>query len=264
MTGCFVRALWGDFQIPNFQHVVDEVKWCLAQPHQPEPTFWYAYGEANRDFLAGLGLSPVPMSSGPFVRWFGDEGKDEQPLHYATIRYGSAMWRMKYPAIRHALETHLDAVWLDLDTVLTQPLPMDFWERMRAGNVFQCTLQQNHKRRAGWRPDDNEPRKTPGGNWQYFRGIDAIDRLLRIYSEHPDEWDLTVLARLVDELMGGTWKGSAAYKELGYEPYCHSLGHYEKRQIHKPEVRLFKTEWRKPRLTKSGKSEPPWVLAKGK
>lgn len=256
-AGCFVHAIFGDFRIPNYQSVLDEVSWCLGRPHQPEPTLWYCYGEANRDFLAGLGLRPTMMSREPFSR-FGSL-VEERSHHYNTIRFGSSIWRHKYPAVRDALSAYPAAVWLDLDTVLQSPLPADFWDRMAKGAAFQATLQQNFKRRAGWRGEKNEPRKTPAGACLYFRGTEAVEKLMAIYAEKPHEWDLVTLARLTDDLMGG-WKGSEQYKALGYEPYCHSLGRFEKRQVHKPEAQMFVTEWRKPRLTKSGPSESPYML----
>ncbi len=256
-NGCFVRALWGDYRIPNFSQVLDEVKWCIAQPHQPEPTVWYAYGWPNYVWLKEHSCGPQLFDQMSFRR-FTDE-PDEIAKEFNIIRYGSTMWRMKYPPIREALRKHQACVWMDLDTVLMEPLPSDFWARMARGAEFQCTLQQNHRKRAGWRPLTNEPRKTPGGNWIYFRGTNAIDRLLRLYEEYPTEWDLTILARLTDELMGGTFKGSAAYKELGYEPYCHSLGKYTTRQIHKPEQVLFQTHWRKLGLAKAAKKLPQEV-----
>lgn len=267
MSGCFVRAIFGDARIPNFAHVLDEVRWCLAQPHQPTPTLWFAFGRANAAYLTSLGVAPILMDESPFSR-FGS-GRDEQPHHYATVRYGSSIWRMKYPAIRQALQTHQEVVWLDLDTVLTQPLPADFWARMGQGAAFQGTLQQNHRKRAGHRmqqtwegkgPVDDDARKTPAGACLYFRGLEAIDRLLAMYAERPFEYDLHVLARLTDELMGG-WKGWQRYKEQGFEPYCHSLGKYEKRQLFTPEERLFVTYWRKPRLRGYGPSETPYMMA---
>jgi len=250
--GCFVRALWGDRLIPIFQQVLDEVTWCLEQPHQPAPTAWYAYGWENYKWLKQHGCDAELLDELPFRVFANATAEENADPEYIT-RYGSSMWRHKYPAIREALRHYPAVVWMDLDTVLTGPLPKDFWGRMAAGAEFQCTLQQNFRKRAGWRGLDNEPRKTPGGNWMYFRGTNAIDRLLRLYEEHPGEWDLTVLARLTDELMGGTWLGSAAYKEQGYEPYCHSLGRRAGRQIYPPEETLFLTHWRKTGLVKIGK-----------
>lgn len=267
MSNTFLRVIFGDKRIANFQSVLDEVRWCIAQPFQPSPTLWYVYGRENADFLRSLGIDPIVMDEESFCRFGSD--REEQAHHYATIRYGSACWRHRYPAIRHALESHSAIVSLDLDTVLTEPLPPDFWDRMAAGACFQATLQQNHRKRAGHRmkqtwdgkgPVDEDARKTPAGACLYWRGTQAVDIVLRMYAERPFEYDLHLLARMTDELMGG-WKGWNRYKELGFEPYCHSLGKHEGNQLFKPERRLFWTHWRKPRLRSTGPSETPYMLA---
>lgn len=269
MSSCFLRLLFGDSAIDNFASVLEEVKWCFAQPYQPEPCLWFAYGIENAAFLQSCGIEPILMDSESFCR-FGSDAP-ERAHHHATIRYNSSCWRMKYPCIRYALERFSECVYLDLDTVLTEPLPADFWERMGQGACFQATLQSNHRKRSSWRmkqtwpgkgPVDEDSRKTPAGAVLYFRGLDPIDRLLRLYAERPFEFDLHILSRLTDELMGG-WKGWHRYKELGFEPYCHSLGKFENRQLFKPpEQRLFLTHWRKPRLRGYGPSETPYMLAK--
>jgi len=268
VSGCFVRALFGDAKIPNFQHVLDEVKWCMAQPFQPSPTLWFAYGRENADYLASLGVEPLLMDADAFCR-FGSE-REEQAHHYATVRHGVSVWRMKYPCIRAAMERHGECIWLDLDTVLTKPLPADFWPRMADGQPFKATLQINCRKRAGWRVKqtwpgkgpqiDEDARKTPAGACLYFRGLEVVDKLLALYAAKPFEYDLHILAMLTDNLMGG-WKGWREYKTMGFEPYCHSLGSYEKRQIFKPEERVFVTEWRKPRLRGYGPTETPYMLA---
>ena len=268
-TGVFLRVLFGDHRVPNFQTVLDEVWWCIEQPHQPTPTLWYCYGRENAAYLRSVGLDPVVMDEESFSR-FGSDAP-ERAYHFNTIRYGSAIWRHRYPAIRHALERHPAVVSLDLDTILTQPLPADFWERLGCGASWQGTLQQNHRKRAGWRmkqtwegkgPVDDDARKTPAGAFLYWRGTEAIDTVLKFYAARPFEYDLHVLAKLSETYMGGSWQGWRRYNELGMEPYCFSLGRHERRQIFAPEVRLFVTHWRKPRLRSYGPSEVPYMRAK--
>ncbi len=256
--GCFVRALWGDHKIPNFQQVLDEVKWCLERPYQPAPMLWCCYGKANGDYLRSLGIEPATLDAEGFSRFAAEA--EEAPTRHYTERFGSDMFRHKYPAIRYALERYPDAVWLDLDVEMTEPLPVDFWRQCRKRAVFQSVLQQNHRKYAsqrmaqqwpGKRHETDDSRKTPCGNLLYFRGLDTIDRALRLYAQYPNNWDLAVLSRLVDELMGGVWKPEPAYKEMGFDPGFHSLGKFEKsRQHFPPESRLFLTQWRKTGITK--------------
>lgn len=266
--GCFVRALFGDRAIKNFDDVLEEVRWCAERPHQPDPTFWYAFGEENRDYLASLGLKPVMLDPAGFSR-FG-RGDEENAHHHNIIRYGNSIWRHKYPCVRDALDKYPACVWLDLDTVLEAPLPTDFWGRMAQGADFQATLQQNFRKRAGWRmqqkwpgkgPADEDARKTPAGACLYFRGLRAIEIVERLYAERPFEWDLHILARLEEELQGGQWQGLEAYAKSGIEPYCHSLGKKEGRQLFKPQERIFVTYWRKRRLGGFGESDLPWKMA---
>jgi hypothetical protein len=110
-------------------------------------------------------------------------------------------------------------------------------------------------------PVDDDARKTPAGAFQYYRGIEPVKILLDIYATRPFEYELHVLAQLTEALMGGQWQGWPQYKTLGFEPPCHSLGRFEKRQLFKPEDRLFVTHWRKPRLRSYGPSEVPYMLA---
>jgi hypothetical protein len=268
MSGVCLRVLFGDKLVANFPAVLDEVKWCLEQPYQPPKTLWYVYGLENAAFLRSLGVTPILMDTEPFCRFGSD--RHEQAHHYNTIRYGSSCWRHRYPPIRHALETHDEVVSLDLDTILMEPLPADFWQRMGQGACWQGTLQQNHRARSGWRKsqtwegklvDHEDSRKTPAGAFLYWRGFKAIDIMLRLYAERPFEYDLHVLAKMSDELMGG-WKGWARYKELGYEPYCFSLGKHQGRQLFQPEQQTWVTHWRKSRLRSTGPSEDPYMLAR--
>ncbi len=249
VTGCFVRCLFGDHQILNFPGVLDEARWCVVQP-QPEPLLWYCYGEANRDHLRACGVEPTMLSPEPFCQFGHDDGKGIK--QQGIVRGGSSLWRHKYPAIADALERYPAAVWLDMDTLLSGLLPPDFWARMAKGQAFQGTLGQFGMKHARWRTED--VRKIPLGAFLYWRGRETIRRMLDLYAEHPAEWDMIVLARLVDEMMGG-WKGTEAYKAMGFNTYCHVLVRYLRSQIWAPEVRLFCTYMKRKQTVREALSE---------
>lgn len=255
MTGCFVQELWGsEATAPNFAEMRAEVAWAMNQPFRPKPLRLYVYGRDNYDFVRSLGENPILLGEDPSGVYGGRIEAD------GAIVGGVSIWRNKYDGIRDALTHYPHVVHLDFDSLLTKPLPPDFWQRIAEGPAFKASLQQNFRKHAGHRVVQSWPgkkhatddaRKTPVGAFLYFRGLDVIDRLLRLYDEHPREWDLAVLSRLVDDLMGG-WKGAEAYRAMGFEPGCHSLGRHVGRQTFKPkdEDVLFLTTWRKTGLRK--------------
>ncbi len=241
--GCFVRCLFGDHRIFNFPGVLDEARWCVAQ-RQPEPLLWYCYGEANRDHLRSCGVEPTMLSPESFCQFGHDDGRGIK--QQGIVRGGSSLWRHKYPAIADALERYPAAVWLDMDTLLSGPLPSDFWACMGKGQAFQGTLGQFGMRRVWWREEDI--RKLPLGMFLYWRGRETIRRMIDLYAEHPGEWDQVVLARLVDEMMGG-WKGPEAYRAMGFQVYCHTIYKGRSNLVFDSEVPLFVTRVRnKPTL----------------
>jgi len=216
--------------------VLNEVKWCVERPHQPEPTLWYVFGEANRDVLRDCGCHPIMLSPEPFCYFGHDDGSGIS--HDGLVRGGSSLWRHKYPAIADALHVYPAAVWLDFDTFPSGVVPADFWTRLAAGAAFQGTLGQMGMKRAKWRTCDE--RKIPLGAMLYFRGRESIQAMLDLYAEHPGEWDMVVLARLADQMMGG-WKGPEEYVKQGFQLYCHILLRRLRWQVYAPEQRLFVT-----------------------
>lgn len=233
-SGCFVRCLWGEDSYPVRKGVLHNLKHAMKAQFQPTPTLWFCYGRNNADVLWNLGIEAMMLDEQPISN-FGLTG-DKNAQRYGTVNWGQNFWRHKYPPLRHALAVHEAAVWLDLDTNLTQPLPDDFWDRMAQGRELQSSLRQFHQRRAHWR-GKADIRKIPCGSFIYVRGQSVIDRIEYFYDQMRLHWDPDVLARTLDDLWGG-WKGAEAYKRDGWEPYCHTH-ELPRAQIHKPEIGLF-------------------------
>lgn len=237
-NGIFVRCLWGrsDYVVrEGIMKELDEATGCKFKI----PTQWYCYGEENLVELQKRGIDDaILLDKEPICR-FGATG-ERNPDKAGITNWGRSMWTHKYPPMAHALAFHHDAIWVDLDTNPTCVLPDDLWDRMRQGQPFQCSLRQGSRPRAVWRGLE-DTRKTPCGSLMYFRGQEWIKRCLEIYDMYPTEWDLIILSRLVDDMWGG-WKGIQAYKDAGFEPYCHA---HTANQIFAPEQAIFRSHKKK-------------------
>ena len=235
MTGTFVYGLWGNPELmPRRAKILEEIEQWLQTDHRPEPWEVYVYGENNRDWLADHGIPCTMLHPDPLVDFYHVGGPPE-PWGKGQMVWGNcSIWRHKTGIIESAINRHGTVVWLDWDSILVQPLPEDFREKMSRGQPIQMSLIQYSRRYCSWRQDDQ--RKVPVGGFVYCRRRDIMAKVNRQYAKERDWVDQTVFAQVMDELAGG-WSGPDAYRDMGFEPYCHSV--YS--QIHAPESTVFST-----------------------
>jgi hypothetical protein len=126
----------------------------------------------------------------------------------------NGQWRRKVISMRRTLEEHEQVLWLDIDCVLTRPIPPDFWRLLARGAALQAPLQEHDRRHAFFR-QGNAARYLIGGWCWYCRETSILDRLLEIMDEHPDFIDEHALSFAIDEMTGG-WQGPDHYRERGH------------------------------------------------
>lgn len=237
MTGTFIYGLWGSADLtPRRAKILEEIeRWSEAE-HRPDPWVVYVYGENNRDWLAARGIPCTMLHPDPLVDFYGVGGPPE-PWGKAQMVWGRCcVWRHKTGIMQEAMKRHGTIVWLDWDTVLLQPLPCDFWDRMALGRPIQMSIVQYHRIRCYWRERGRGQRTVPEGAFIYCRRRGIISRVNRKYDKHRDLVDQDLFASVMDEMADG-WPGSEGYKTMGFEPYCHHI--YS--QIHEPETVVFRT-----------------------
>lgn len=237
MTGTFVYGLWGNPELmPRRAKILEEIEQWLQTDHRPEPWEVYVYGENNRDWLADRGVPCTMLHPDPLVDFYGVGGPPE-PWGHGQMAWGRCCtWRHKTGIMQAAIKQHRTIVWLDWDTILTQPLPADFWTRMGQAQPIQMSIIRYRRPRCYWRADRAAKRSVPEGAFIYCRDRSIISRVNRKYDKHRDLVDQELFGNVMDEMAGG-WPGDDGYKAMGFEPYCHHI--YS--QIHQPETVVFRT-----------------------
>jgi hypothetical protein len=222
MKRSFVRILWGDFlqedlpSLPDLEKeygfkfdkenkilirrfkIDNDIKKCMEQKFI-EPFAVYTFGEKNHKQLIDMGIKSVLIH--------------KEPYKYHPIR---GVYKHKIYAHQYIMNDFDEVVFLDWDTYLTKPLPVDFWERMGKKEIFQASLGKYRTPRINHRKDIQENRLIPTGAFVYMRDKSIPERLVK-YNEGANAWSCEpAFARLTDEMTGG-WKGIEKYWEL-FEP----------------------------------------------
>ena len=237
MTGTFIYGLWGSPEMaPRRAKILMEIERWLRTKYRPEPWEIYVYGQNNRDWLAYHGIASTMLHADPLVDFCKVGGPPSPRGHGQLVWDDCSIWRHKTELMSAAIAKHRTIVWLDFDTVLRQPLPDDFWERMAAGQPVQMSSLYYRRPYCFWRKRGHARRIMPEGAFIYCRSRRIIARVNRRYAKHRRLIDQEVFASVMDEMTGG-WPGHKRYKALGFEPYCHHIY----KQVHKPEVMLFET-----------------------
>lgn len=161
----------------------------------------YCWGDRNRDEAAKLGIPAVLV--------------DARENVWGSV-YPGSMWRHKIEAWRMALQEYQEVVFLDLDIMQLQPVPSDFWTRLRAKSPFQANLLQYACRKAPWRSVDS--RKVPSAAFVYLGHREVPETLARLSDEHPTWTEEIVAAHYTDCLANG-WQGVDHWATT-HEPYC--------------------------------------------
>lgn len=230
MRRAFVSGLWGDQHVQRRSKVKRDIANMLKREFQPEPRIAYCYGQENFDYLTRLGLSTRLADDSP-VKDFLQSG-NRSPNESGNVNFGVSMWRHKLEILDLALQEFDEVIWLDWDCWLHAPLPPEFWEHLNNGARLQASLRMYRRRQCRWRNSD--PRKVPSAAWIYLRCRELSSQLLRTHDQYPLLREEQVMARTIDDLMGG-WQGPSAWFDQGYEPFCF----YVRGQLRSPLLHLF-------------------------
>ena len=218
----FVRVLWGEFlsddlsnlsdleQQYNFKFdkenkilirrfkIEDDIKKCM-QKEFIEPFTVYTFGEKNHKQLTDMGIKSVLIH--------------KEPYKYTPIK---GIYKHKIDAWQYIMNDFDEVVFLDWDTYLTKPLPVDFWERMNKKEIFQAVLGKYKTARIHYRTDLKSNHLIPLGAFVYMRDKSIPEKLTK-YNVGSNAWSCEpAYAQLTDELSGG-WQGIQKYWEL-FEP----------------------------------------------
>lgn len=238
MQGTFIYGLWGNEDLtPRRAKILREIeRWSQAK-HRPQPWIVYVYGQNNRDWLDERSIPCIMLHTDPLVDFY-EVGGPPEPWGKGQMAWGDCSeWRHKTEIMLRAMkQLRRPIVWLDWDTVLVKPVPDDFWRRMGQGQPVQMSIIQYRRVHCYWRARHDGRRTVPEGAFIYCRDRRIMSRVNRKYNKHRDVTDQAIFAMVMDEREKG-WPGRDEYKELGYEPYCHTI--YA--QIHKPEMTIFRT-----------------------
>lgn len=255
MKRSFVRVLWGDFlddanpQLKDYEteynftfnkdnkvmirrfKIDEDIKKCLEQKFI-EPFVVYTFGEKNHKQLLSMGIKSILIH--------------KEPYKYNPVR---GLYKHKLDAHQYMMEDFDEIVFLDWDTYLIKPLPVDFWERLNKKESFQAVLGEYRTARINHRLDSKSNQLIPMGAFVYMRDKSIPLRLIEL-NKGSNSWSCEpAFARLTDERMGG-WKnlleGLNKYWEL-FEPefYINKRSAYRfLKQFQKPDV-CFKNGFEK-------------------
>jgi hypothetical protein len=249
----FIHGLWGDGEFHKFEKCFRDIKTTRELPDQPLPCHNYVYGTENHKRLADIGVEATLL--GPDGLWdvfgvgdrrswnpasmpHGRVGKQREKLMDAGFyAWGVSLLYWKFLICQAALQEYDEIVWLDWDEHLEEPLPDDFWDRLRQGPTIQATLRQFCNWQAIWRAGADR-RKIPSAAFVYMRGKEVADELVKSYNDPKHHlWrEEQVMGEYIERQLGiEEWKGHLYYHEQGFDPYCHWVNG----QVYEPEIRLF-------------------------
>jgi len=214
----FVRGLWGDAIVSRHGAILAQLE-AAASKLQPAPLKVYCYGIENYQYTKRLGFDCVLMDHRPIVSFGLSEQRN--PGHRGVVNFGHQIWRHKLAIIERALKESSECMWLDWDCNLTRSIPRGFMRRLRKGRDFQGTLIEMRQVQCVWRrvyfPDEGKSRrKVIEGALLYFRGTQAIERIIELQDTYPNLVDQQIFGMYTDEVLGG-WPGLEAYKSSGFE-----------------------------------------------
>ena len=221
MSGCFVRALWGDELIDRWADRPYEVAECRKRQPQPEPSVLVAFGQQNADMAREAGWEVILASEEPVVNLTGKQ--DRNAGHYfGSYPWGITMYAHKFLAVAAALDAGWgEVVFLDLETAMLLPLPDDFWQVLGAGQRLQCPLYCYHNKRY---KHHERPRTVASAPAFYCRDASVMDECLAIAKEYPNCTEEVHMRLWMDRQTDG-WKGENHYVSEGYQFPYHEKRH---------------------------------------
>ncbi len=212
MKGCFIRLLFGDALIDRREAVVREVSLSRQFP-QPEPLVFWAMGQENLRIAKEAGWDARLLCEEPVLNFTGQTERHPERL-CGFLPYGTNVFHAKFLALAETIKLGYDqAVFLDLDIGMVEPLPTDFWQRLEVGREIQTELRTYHRRICRWRKEGQ--RTVCWAAAIYVRGLPICERLLSTAQAHPEWFEQWVMSLMTDEMLGG-WTSIEAFKAAGF------------------------------------------------
>ena len=200
----FIRGLWGihekSHRILQRRFRTDTDIQNILKCKYNEPFVTYIFGKDNYKALSSLGFNCKLIL--------------DEPQAFDLVKY---QFRNKLEMIKYALynDGYDELVYLDWDCVPIKPLSSNFWEELGKKQPFQACLQQYHRKKCHWRPD--ELRKVPNGGFIYMREKTLMDEACKLWEETgKNDTDEIAFAKMTDNMIGG-WKGKEEYWK-NFEP----------------------------------------------
>jgi len=216
VRGCFVRLLFGDSLVDRREAVVREVSLSRQFP-QPEPLVFWAMGRENLEIARAAGWDAKLLCEESVLNLTGQTERHPE-RERGFLPYGTNVFNAKFLALQETIRLGYDqAVFLDLDIGMVQPLPADFWERLEAGREIQTGLRTYHRKICKWRRDGQ--RTVCWAAAIYVRGLSICEQLLAAARQHPEWYEQWIMSLVTDNMLGG-WTNADAYRSAGfYFPY---------------------------------------------
>jgi len=206
MNRGFIRVLWGIHQRDRWHRhrtYIESNFHYLKLNKYEGPFTAFVFGEDNYKQLVDMGYNCELVDKNPCV-W--DMEKEQ--------------FRHKIEALKLGMQKFDEMVFLDWDTQLIKPLPVDFWEKLKFKSSLQVSLRKYFRDRITWRKEDANI--VPTAAFIYIRDKKIPDRLIEIWEELNRPWtEEMVLMKYIDEIMGG-WKGLEEYWN-NFEPNFFNL-----------------------------------------
>lgn len=209
MTSRFIVALWDD-QDRWREKVHAELKRSELNRRGRGPSghamlreigaVAYCFGDACEAMARDYGLATVRL-------------KDTR-----LYRYPNGYLCRKFQAMQAALVDFDEVLLLDVDMILQNDLPADFWDRVGGRQPIRAPLQAHKNRKCRWRPLDGR-RFWASAAFMYCRDRRIAGRLIDLMDKHPHFMDEHALCYCIDQRMGG-WRDHQAWIDEGYHLPC--------------------------------------------
>lgn len=206
----FARTLWGFYgdERPLYRcrgNMDADLELQLLSKYEPTIDITtYVFGEENFKQLVDKGLKCKLIDKRPMV-WDG----------------ATQMFRHKLEVFKYAIEDYDEFVFLDLDCILIQPLPTNFWEKHYEKASIQGSLMQYKRRKMKfWRKTNQGA--NPCACYIYIREKKIPEELIQTWEAIGKPLsEEVVIAKYMDDMIGG-WQGLDKYYEL-FEPHFFSV-----------------------------------------
>ena len=206
MKSAVIRGIWGDRNQGHGDKDIFKSAKRIVENKEP-CDFIYVYGKDNAKELEQIGLKVVLLHSDP----------NNYPEEFRKTPY---RWGNKLRIIREALTSFDEVVWMDLDVHQVNPMPIDFWEKLRKGPMLKAALEIRIRSSfsAVWRlPKFNmtQSKAVLNQSMSYYKkeSLPFIDCALGYMNE--EKCDQRAVTRAFDQWQGD-WIGAKSFIEQDY------------------------------------------------